>query len=91
MMLGTVLLFLAGCVTAALDGSGKTCTARPNCTFAQNVIFQPDSKHGVSYPRQTQLQDGTLLATAAYSGDNPPFSPSLPAQTEVLRGRGAPT
>ncbi len=75
MFLATTVLLLAGCVTAALDGNGNTCVARPNGTFAQNVIFQPNSKHSVIYPRQTQLDDGTLLATAAYSGDSPPYFP----------------
>ncbi|KAJ6077091.1 Neuraminidase [Penicillium canescens] len=36
--------------------------------FAENIIFQPDSDHSVLYPRQVELSDGSLLATASADG-----------------------
>ncbi|KAJ5565770.1 Neuraminidase [Penicillium sp. DV-2018c] len=48
---------------------------KPWSTFAKNEIFQPDSSHSVLYPRQVELSDGTLLATASYGGDKKPYFP----------------
>ncbi|KAH8129301.1 glycoside hydrolase family 93 protein [Trichoderma asperelloides] len=53
----------------------KSPSIRPWSTFDQKVIFQPDSSHAVIYPRLTELSDGTILATSAYSGNHPPFFP----------------
>ncbi|KAJ6011702.1 Neuraminidase [Penicillium canescens] len=43
--------------------------------FAENIIFQPDSDHSVLYPRQVELSDGSLLATASYGGNKTPYFP----------------
>ncbi|KAJ5409037.1 hypothetical protein N7509_002920 [Penicillium cosmopolitanum] len=48
---------------------------RPWSTFAENVIYQPDSKNSVLYPRQVELSDGSLLATASFAGDKTPYFP----------------
>lgn len=69
------LLFLILSLGAGDSLANKSKKPRPWSTFEQNVIFQPDSSHGVSYPRLTELSDGTILATAAYSGDQPPHFP----------------
>lgn len=53
----------------------KSPSLRPWSTYDQKVIFQPDSSHAVIYPRLTELSDGTILATSAYSGDHPPHFP----------------
>ncbi|KAJ5483094.1 hypothetical protein N7539_006540 [Penicillium diatomitis] len=50
-------------------------SVKPWSTFDENVIYQPDDKHSVLYPRQVELSDGSLLATASYSGDQPPYFP----------------
>lgn len=47
----------------------------PWSTFAENAIFQPDANHSVIYPRQVELSDGSLLATASYSGEKIPYFP----------------
>jgi hypothetical protein len=64
-------------LSLAVGGSfaNKTKKPKPWSTFDQNVIYQPDKTHSVSYPRLAELSDGTILATTAYSGDHPPFFP----------------
>lgn len=49
--------------------------SHPWSTFAENVIFQPESHHSVLYPRQVEFSDGRLLATALYGGDKTPSFP----------------
>jgi len=43
--------------------------------FTNNTIWQPPGKLSVSYPRYTELDDGTILATSALSGVNPGYFP----------------
>ncbi|KAK3112389.1 hypothetical protein LTR53_011385 [Teratosphaeriaceae sp. CCFEE 6253] len=43
--------------------------------FVNNTIYQPTGKSTVSYPRYTELDDGTILATTALSGNNPNYFP----------------
>lgn len=73
LLLSLVAFGVLGVAGVVADTAGWHRT--PWGTFAQNVIFQPDSTHSVIYPRLAELSDGTILATAAYSGDYPPFFP----------------
>jgi hypothetical protein len=44
--------------------------------FSNNTIFDLSGTNGtVSYPRYTELQDGTILATTAYNGPRPGYFP----------------
>jgi hypothetical protein len=43
--------------------------------FVNNTIFKPGDRETVTYPRFVELQDGTILATTAYSGPQPPYFP----------------
>jgi hypothetical protein len=43
--------------------------------FVNNTIWQPTGSKSVSYPRYTELEDGTILATTALSGVNPGYFP----------------
>ena len=74
-MLFKVAFQLLSFAAAAAAAGNATCKPRPFGTFAENVIFQPDSKHSIIYPRLVELSDGTILATGAYAGDKPPFFP----------------
>lgn len=43
--------------------------------FVNNTIYQPIGNQSVTYPRFTELQDGTILATTSFSGPVPPYFP----------------
>jgi hypothetical protein len=43
--------------------------------FVNNTIYQPSDRESVTYPRFTELEDGTLLATTSLSGHSPGFFP----------------
>lgn len=43
--------------------------------FVNNTIYQPTGNQSVTYPRFTELQDGTILATTSFSGPVPPYFP----------------
>lgn len=43
--------------------------------FINNTIYQPSGRESVTYPRFTELEDGTILATASFSGHTPGFFP----------------
>lgn len=75
MLANIVFVCLAGlhCVVSA--SPHRHPPPRPWSTFADNVIFQPDSNHSVIYPRQVELSDGSLLATTSYGGDAIPYFP----------------
>ncbi|KAJ5211308.1 Neuraminidase, partial [Penicillium cf. griseofulvum] len=69
-------LFLSlASLICAVSAKHPQKTPQPWSTFAENVIFQPDSNHSILYPRQVELSDGSLLATASYGGDETPYFP----------------
>ncbi|KAK5737780.1 hypothetical protein LTR17_006428 [Elasticomyces elasticus] len=43
--------------------------------FTNNTIWQPPGKETVSYPRYTELADGTIIATSALGGVSPGYFP----------------
>ncbi|KAK1969134.1 neuraminidase [Colletotrichum sublineola] len=43
--------------------------------FVNNTIHQPSGNESFLYPRYTELQDGTILATATLTGYSPSFLP----------------
>ncbi|KAK1996932.1 Oligoxyloglucan reducing end-specific cellobiohydrolase [Colletotrichum falcatum] len=43
--------------------------------FVNNTIHQPAGNETFFYPRYTELQDGTILATASLTGHSPAFFP----------------
>lgn len=43
--------------------------------FINNTIYQPTLNQSVFYPRFTELQDGTILATTSLLGVNPSYFP----------------
>jgi len=63
-----VLLAAAAAVEAA-------CKPRPWGFFVNNTIYQPTTGQAVTYPRYTELTDGTILATSQLSGPRPAYFP----------------
>ncbi|RYP28379.1 hypothetical protein DL767_007251 [Monosporascus sp. MG133] len=57
---------------AALAGSREP---RPFGFFVNNTIYQPSGSESITYPRYTELRDGTILATASLFGHNPAYFP----------------
>jgi hypothetical protein len=49
--------------------------AEPFGFFVNNTIYQPTGNQSVTYPRFTELEDGTILATTSFSGPVPPYFP----------------
>ena len=43
--------------------------------FVNNTIYQPTGNQSVTYPRFTELQDGTIIATTSFSGPVPAYFP----------------
>lgn len=43
--------------------------------FSNNTIYQTTGKESITYPRYTELQDGTIIATASLSGHSPGYFP----------------
>ncbi|KAK2784590.1 hypothetical protein FQN53_008417 [Emmonsiellopsis sp. PD_33] len=73
-------------VTALLLGQGTAAFAKPPKPpkphkpkpfgfFTNNTIYQPEEGESVTYPRFTELCDGTILATTSFSGNDPEFFP----------------
>src|SRR4051794_35503264 len=71
------LKFLSTNLVAAslVAAQSPTCVPRPGGTFAENPIYKPPQGYGVSYPRISELSDGTILATTVLSGTNPQVFP----------------
>ncbi|KAF4611164.1 hypothetical protein D9613_006457 [Agrocybe pediades] len=72
-MLCTIAIVLASFATGVLSAS--TSKPKPWGFFTNNTIFTTSGRESVTYPRFTQLEDGTILATTAYSGPSPPYFP----------------
>lgn len=73
---------LASCMVVALIAQGMVASAQsysnppePWSFFVNNTIYQPTGNQSVTYPRFTELQDGTILATTSFSGPIPPYFP----------------
>jgi hypothetical protein len=43
--------------------------------FVNNTIYQPTGNESLTYPRYTELQDGSILATASLNGHSPNYFP----------------
>jgi hypothetical protein len=67
----TVLAVVAQ-TTAVL---AKGCKPQAYGFFANNTIYQPKGNESLTYPRYTQLADGTILATSSFSGHSPAYFP----------------
>lgn len=64
--------FLVAQATSALS---RSCGPEPFGFFVNNTIYQPTEGESVTYPRFTELTDGTILATTSLSGHNPGYFP----------------
>ncbi|SPO01879.1 related to BNR/Asp-box repeat domain protein [Cephalotrichum gorgonifer] len=53
----------------------RTCAPRPFGFFTNNTIYQPVEGESFTYPRFTELSDGTILATSSVSGHTPAYFP----------------
>lgn len=53
----------------------KTPAVSPFGFFANNTIYKPTGNQSITYPRYTELKDGTILATASLSGPKPAYFP----------------
>lgn len=53
------------------------CSAGPKPWgyFSNNTIYQTSGGESITYPRFTELQDGTIIATASLSGHSPGYFP----------------
>jgi hypothetical protein len=65
-------ILLAGTALAA-----PTCRSGPQPWgfFTNNTILETSGDYSVTYPRFVELNDGTILATTAYSGADIPYFP----------------
>jgi hypothetical protein len=77
MMLGLLSLTVALLAqNGAAQGTGSnSASPEPFGFFVNNTIFKPTGRQAVTYPRFTELEDGTILATTSFSGPNPPYFP----------------
>lgn len=83
--LGTAILLAAYTTTALARACAPTPPSpKPFGFFTNNTIYQPVTGESVTYPRFTELTDGTLLATTSLSGHNPGYFPIF----ESLDGGG---
>lgn len=57
---------------ASFASTGKP---QPFGRFVNNTIYQPVGNQSITYPRYTELEDGTILATASLSGPSPAYFP----------------
>jgi hypothetical protein len=48
---------------------------RPWGYFTNNTIYQTTGNESITYPRYTELLDGTIIATASLSGHDPNYFP----------------
>ncbi|KAL5116094.1 hypothetical protein ACEQ8H_005990 [Pleosporales sp. CAS-2024a] len=72
-LLLTSTLFLAQKVVA------QSCASEPKAFgfFSNNTIYQTTGAEAITYPRYTELQDGTIIATASLIGHTPGYFPVL--------------
>jgi len=72
----TALALLAQSVFALVHPPPPPHTEpKPWGFFVNNTIYQPTGNQSVFYPRFTELQDGTILATTSLSGVSPSYFP----------------
>ncbi|KAH8588724.1 Sialidase [Bisporella sp. PMI_857] len=45
--------------------------------FTNNTIYQTTGSESITYPRYTELEDGTIIATASLTGHSPGYFPIL--------------
>jgi len=78
------MLFKILVATAALTSTAIAHPYPPSCNssapqpwgfFTNNTIYQTTGNESITYPRYTELQDGTIIATASLSGHNPNYFP----------------
>ncbi|KAI4632054.1 uncharacterized protein J4E87_001525 [Alternaria ethzedia] len=78
------MLFKILTATAALTSTAIAHPYPPSCNssapqpwgfFTNNTIYQTTGNESITYPRYTELQDGTIIATASLSGHNPNYFP----------------
>lgn len=69
-ILATVILLLRNVVA-------DTCTPGPTPWgyFTNNTIYQTSGSESITYPRFSELQDGTIIATASLLGHTPGYFP----------------
>jgi hypothetical protein len=48
---------------------------KPWSFFSNNTIYQTTGNESITYPRYTELQDGSIIATASLSGHSPNYLP----------------
>ncbi|KAH8200977.1 hypothetical protein TruAng_004836 [Truncatella angustata] len=74
MLLATIA---AGILFLASISSAKLCppTPKPWGFFTNNTIYQTSGNESITYPRYTELEDGTIFATASLTGHNPSYFP----------------
>lgn len=65
-------IVLASQVTSTLS---RAYGPEPFGFFVNNTIYQPPEGESVTYPRFTELTDGTILATTSLSGHSPGYFP----------------
>ncbi|PGH04986.1 hypothetical protein AJ79_06943 [Helicocarpus griseus UAMH5409] len=89
------LLLLQGTITLADCEKPKpkpTPKPKPYGFFVNNTIYQPKGRESVTYPRYTELRDGTILATTALSGyaslpNDEPVPDNIPAFFPVYESK----
>lgn len=72
--LATAAIFVSS-VTAFPSSVFETSTPKPWGFFVNNTIYQTTGSESITYPRYTELRDGTIIATASLSGNSPNFFP----------------
>ncbi|ENI01117.1 glycoside hydrolase family 93 protein [Bipolaris maydis ATCC 48331] len=72
--LATAAVFVSS-VIAFPSSAFETSTPKPWGFFVNNTIYQTTGRESITYPRYTELQDGTIIATASLSGNSPNYFP----------------
>ncbi|KAJ6201984.1 Sialidase [Bipolaris maydis] len=72
--LTTAAVFVSS-VIAFPSSAFKTSNPKPWGFFVNNTIYQTTGRESITYPRYTELQDGTIIATASLSGNSPNYFP----------------
>ncbi|KAK2760206.1 hypothetical protein FQN54_002273 [Arachnomyces sp. PD_36] len=72
-MFGLTALALVAQSAAAL--ASLQIPPKPYGFFVNSTIYQPVGNESITYPRFTELQDGTIIATASYRGPEPAYFP----------------
>jgi hypothetical protein len=70
-ILATAGLILGTTIASPCNTTGP----HPWGFFTNNTIYQTSGEEGITYPRYTELQDGTIIATASLSGHKPGYFP----------------